>query len=405
MNHRHLPITATGRRALALVAAVAALFAPSLQAQTRAQAPSPAGTNAGAGLSWDWSARAQIDHGSFDGVYSRDGSRRSATYLRRGDVSGQLRWGRQWRAGATLQADSDGKVELDLLSVAFVPYDGLRIAAGRIDPDFGHDNAMSSSWSHGIERSAIWDLTSEVHDSNGGAGLRADAHGKGWHASAGLYDLREREAFVGRGVWLPSTKTGRVLQLGASLASSSGADDDGRIRSRLGVRGVSEDSLGRRSTLAEAVALPQGYEGDRQFGVEAAWQQGPLLLLAEGLSRTLDARAGAPSRSASGLTATVAWSPTGQARRHSEESARFGRPERAGTPWGAWEVFYRFDSLAAKDGLDGTRKATVHTLGASWFADEHWRVMANLHRATSDDPNPAGQRDGAGWALRLQGTF
>lgn len=405
MTHRHMTITTTSRRVTALAAAVAAVFATSLQAQTRPQAPSPSKPASSKDPSWDWSARAQIDRGSFDGVYSRDGSSRSATYLRRGDLSGQLRWGRQWRAGATLQTDSDGKVKLDLASVAYIPYDGLRLAAGRIDPDFGHDNAMSSSWSHGIERSAIWDLTSEVHDANGGLGLRADAHGKGWHASGGLYDLRERRAFIGRGVWLPATQKGRVLQVGASVALSRGADDDGRIRSRLAMRGVSEDNLGRRSTLAEAVSPPQGYDGDRQFGVEAAWQHGPFLMLAEGLSRTLDARAGAPSRKASGLTATIAWSPTGQARRHDEEAARFGRPERAGTSWGAWEVFYRFDSLAAKDGLDGTRKATVHTLGASWFADEHWRVMANLHRARSDDPNSIDQRDGTGLALRLQGTF
>jgi phosphate-selective porin OprO and OprP len=405
MPHRLSPIAAPARRAVALIAAMAAIVSTSLHAQTRPQAASPSNAAAGPVLSWDWSGRVQIDHSSFEGVYSRDGGSRSATYLRRGDVSGQLRWGPQWRAGATLQMDSDGKVELDLASVAYLPYDGLRLAAGRIDPDFGHDNAMSSSWSHGIERSAIWDLTSEVHDANGGVGLRADAHGEGWHASAGLYDLRERTAFIGRGVWLPLTQKGRVLQLGASVASSRGASDDGRIRSRLGLRGVSEDALGRRSTLADAVRQPQFYEGDRQFAVEAAWQHGAFLLLAEGLSRRLDARAGAPSRSASGMTATVAWSPTGQSRQHSEEAARFGRPERAGTPWGVWEVFYRFDRLAAKDGLDGTRKATVHTLGTSWIADENWRVLVNVHRATSDDPNPVDQRDGAGWALRLQGTF
>jgi phosphate-selective porin OprO/OprP len=405
MTHHLLSIPARGRRAAVLAAAVAVVSVTPLQAQTRPAAPSPAAPAPSTGPTWDWSARAQIDHGSFDGVYTRNGSSRSATYLRRGDVSGQLRWGRQWRAAAALQMDSDGKVELDLAALAYLPRDGLRLSAGRIDPDFGHDNAMSSSWSHGIERSAIWDLSSEVHDANGGLGLRVDAHGKGWHASGGLYDLRERHAFIARGVWLPSTQKGRVLQLGASVAVSGSADDDGRIRSRLAVRGVSEDGLGRRSTLAEAVSRPAGYEGDRQFGVEAAWQQGPVLLLAESLSRTLDARAGAPSRSASGLTATLAWSPTGQARRHSEEAARFGRPERAGTPWGAWEVFYRFDNLAARDDQDGTRKATVHTLGTSWFADEHWRVMLNVHRATSDDPNAVGERDGAGWALRLQGTF
>lgn len=77
----------------------------------------------------------------------------------------------------------------------------------------------------------------------------------------------------------------------------------------------------------------------------------------------------------------------------------------SGAPWGAWELFHRYDSRAARDGDAGRQAASVHTLGASGFADAHRRVMANLHRARSDDGNAAGQADGAGRALRLQGTF
>ncbi len=350
-------------------------------------------------LRWSAGARLQADHARFDGVYTRTGASASATYLRRATVNAGLRWHSQWRAGLTLDVDDDGRLEVDTASVSWLPRDGLRLAVGRIDPDFGLDNAISSSWSPAIERSAIWDLVPEIADSQQGAGLRVDAHGRGWHASGGLYDKRERQAAVGRAVWIAEPAFG-LVQLGASFALSGGARDDGRLRTRLAVRGVSEDPLGRRSTLAGDVALPGFYEGDRAIGLEAAWQNGPWLVTAEWLSRQLDNAAGAPARSARGQTLTVVWSPSGHSRRHDERLARFGSPQGVGRE-GAWELMARWDTLSASTG----RGAQVLTLGASWLADDIWRVMLNWHQAQSDDDNTAGDTRGQGLALRLQAVF
>ncbi|KPF49497.1 hypothetical protein D621_14865 [beta proteobacterium AAP51] len=348
----------------------------------------------------DVGARAQLDHSAFSGVTTRQGGTASATYVRRADASARWRVNPQWRAAATL-AYEDDKFVLDTAAVSWLPREGLELRLGRIDPDFGLDNANSSSWTAGIERSAIFDLSPGIADATEGFGARVDGHGKGWHASAGLYDKRDRQSLVARGVWMNTGAGEDVVQLGASIARSGGMDDDGRVRTRLGLRGVSEDTAGRRSDLAPAVRLPARYSGETALGVEAALQRGPWLLQAEALSLRLDGEAGAPSRSVSGQSVQLAWSPSGEARRHNASDARFGRPTGDKRDQGRWEVFYRYDKLSGTEGL----KAQVHTLGASWFLGRTWRVSANVVSNRSEDPNSVGDRSGSGWVLRGQAVF
>ena len=99
------------------------------------------------------------------------------------------------------------------------------------------------------------------------------------------------------------------------------------------VRGVSEAPEGRRSTLGAAAVPPDAYRGDTALGVEAAWQQGRWLLQAEALQRRLGAGNGVAARSARGAYVQAAWSITGEARRHDEERARFGRARPLDTRW------------------------------------------------------------------------
>ncbi|MCW5636168.1 MAG: hypothetical protein KIT17_22725 [Rubrivivax sp.] len=351
-------------------------------------------------LKWDWSARVQVDHGRFSGVYTRSGAAADATYLRRAELGGEVRWREQWRAAAAVELDSEYEHAVPEAFIGWRPRAELELRAGRIDPDFGLEPSTSTNWTYGIERSPIWDLASDVADANGGVGVRADAHGPRWAGSAGVYDKRDHRAATARAVWMSRPGRGHVLQLGASLAHALGRADDGRLRTRLAVRGVTEDEAGRRSTLAEAVDPPQRYTEDRTAGVEFAWQGGPVMLQAELLSRRLFGRGGAADRHARGTTLLVAWSPTGTARRHDERRARFGRPDAVGR-LGHVELFVRADSLAVRGGGD----AQVTTLGVSWIAGRIWRGSINLHRARSDDANPAGDRSGGAVTARVQAVF
>lgn len=349
---------------------------------------------------WDWSARMQADHGRFSGAYTGSGAAAEATYLRRAELAGEIRWREQWRAVAAVEWDSEYQRAVPEAFIGWRPRGELELRAGRIDPDFGLEPSTSTNWTYGIERSAIWDLAPDVANANGGAGVRADAHGPRWAGSAGAYDKRDHRAATARVVWMPGLGGGRVLQLGASLSRSAGRSDDGRLRTRLAVRGVTEDEAGRRSTLADAVDLPQRYAADRTAGLELAWQAGPWMLQTELLARRLSGRDGAADRQARGATLLAAWSPTGTARRHDERRARFGRPESTGR-LGHWELFVRADSLAVREGAH----AQVTTLGVSWMAARIWRASINVHRARSDDANAAGDESGDAVTARVQAVF
>ncbi len=352
-------------------------------------------------LEWRFGGRLHVDHSNFDGVYSRDGARHSATYLRRATASGSVRWHPQWRFSAAVEYDPETKFELDVYALSWQPKKNLELRLGRIDPDFGLDQSGSGNWTYGVERSAIWDLAPDVADSGGGTGLRADAHGDRWQASLGMYDQRDRTAVTGRAVFTPLDKDRNRVHLGASLSVSRSDDDNGRIRSRLAVRGVTEDDLGRRSTLGEAAVLPGRYDGDTVLGVEAAWQRGALMLQAEGLQRRLAGAGGQADRLAQGAYVLAAWSITGEPRRYDGTRGRFGSAKPRNERWGAWEVFYRLDGLDVDDG----RSATVHTVGLGWTASDTWRALLNLHHARSSDANPLGDRTGTGLSARLQAVF
>lgn len=344
------------------------------------------------------SGRLQLDRAQFGGVYSRDGHDHRVGYLRRAEVEAALPLRAGWRALAAVAASSAGDLRVSEAWLAWAPLAGLTLRAGRIDPDFGLDPSTSSNWTLGIERAALWDLAPDVADAGQGRGLRADAHGPGWHLSLGHHDKRDHAATVARAVWMPRTGAAGVWQIGSSVAMSHGWAGDGRLRSRLAIRGVSEDEAGRRSTLAGAGR----FDSDRVWGVELALQQGPWLLQAEGLARWLGGDAGAPSRRASGGSLQAAWAWAGQPRRHDERRARFGRPRDGLAPWGHWESFARLDLLAVQPGL----AARVWTFGTAWTAPGGaWRAALNLHHAVSEDGNAAGDTRGAGWSMRLQATF
>ncbi len=350
---------------------------------------------------WKFGGRVHLDHSGFDGVYSNDGARHSATYLRRATASGSVRWHAQWRFSAAVEYDTEDKLGLDVYALSWTPREDMELRLGRIDPDFGLDQSGSGNWTYGVERSAIWDLAPDVADSGGGTGLRADAHGQRWQASLGLYDQRDRRALTGRAVFTPLDQKRQRLHLGASLSLSKSDNDDGRIRSRLGVRGVSENSAGRRSTLGEAALLPRAYDGDTVFGVEAAWQAGALMLQAEALQRRLSGTGGQADRVAQGAYVLAAWSITGEPRRYDGKRGRFRSAKPANERWGAWEVFVRLDELGVDDG----RSATVTTLGVGWTAADTWRALLNLHSARSGDANRLGERSGVGLSARLQAVF
>ncbi len=341
--------------------------------------------------------RLHLHHDAFDGVYSNDGAHRSATYPRRARVgaSGRLPW--QLKYAVDVDLERGGVVVLRTAALAWSGLPAGTLRAGRFDPGFGLEQATSSNWITAIERSAMWDLAPDVADIGKGHGVQFEHAAARWYGSAGAFRKPASRGMTARAAFAPLLRERRAVHLGASLADERLDGDDGRIRTRLGVRGVTENDDGRRITLARALEGNARFDRQRVVGLEAAAVVGAFSLQAEALQRRL---AGSqPSRIARGHYVQAAYTLTGEARPYDIDGAKFGRIEPANKRLGAWELFYRHDRLGVRDG-DAAR---VHTLGLNWYANAWLRVSANLLRARSDgDFNDAGDASGNAASLRLQ---
>lgn len=372
---------------------------------TQAAASEPAKPGSG-GWQFDLGGRLQLDHDTFSGVYSESGERASETYLRRARIEFSARAFEHWKFDLEIAPLADGSALLDTLVVAWDGPGPVEVSAGRFKPDFGLEQAISSKWVTGIERSAIWDLAPDAFERDDTWGLDLRTHGARHHASVGLYKKPAGHAQALRVAYAPVLQPGRVLHLGASFSHEAIERSDGRIRSRLGVRGVTEGERGNRVTLARKVAA--AFDADRAGVIELAWAQGPLSAQLELLERRLGGVAAQTSRIARGQYLQLAWTLTGQARPYDIDGAKFGEIRPAGG-LGAWEAFYRYDRLAVDGGADlladgrSESRAQVHVLGINWYARRNLKLSLNhLWTNTADLLNDAGENRGRALSLRLQ---
>lgn len=357
-----------------------------------------------------FSGRLMLQHDSFDGVYSEDGARLAATYPRRARLgaSGRLPW--QLKYAVDVDFERGGEVMLRKAELAWRGLPAGTLRGGRFDPDFSLEHAISSSWTTGIERSAIWDLAPEVDDIDEGYGVQFDNFGEHVYGSVGAFHWPNSHGATARFAYAPINSAQRVLHLGLSLAGQRLDDEDGRIRTRLGVRGVSEVDDGNRVTLARKLEGGARFDRQQLIDLEFAAVNGPLSVQAEALQRRLSG--GAPARVARGYYVQVAWTLTGESRRYDIDGAKFRRIEAANPKLGVWEVFYRHDWLRVRgepglqsDGRDSSA-AQASVLGVNWYANEWLRLSANVLRARTDGiVNDVGNEAGHAFSLRLQMVF
>ncbi|MEK1942021.1 MAG: porin, partial [Pseudomonas sp.] len=237
-----------------------------------------------------------------------------------------------------------------------------------------------------------------------------------------------------RGVFAPLHDAGNVLHFGFSAARRDVSDSivDTRFRSRLGMRGVETTGgndagtvNGNRVVFAGANNTAAGnFDDDTALGLEAAWATGPFSLQGEYMTRKLKADASTVEDiKAKGYYVQAAYTLTGEARGY--KLGKFDAIKPANNQIGAWELFYRYDSIKVEDDntlttaqratLDeGDRKANVHNLGVNWYANEAVKISATYVKASVDNVtnNPGttvasrtGDDDGDGFIVRAQYAF
>lgn len=376
--------------------------------------------------------RLQADYSQFDGFYTVNGDSADAAYFRRAfiEIGGVAftDWKYQFNYDLSHNAGSSEDGYWDEASIQYGGFNPVNIKVGRFDPDFGLEKATSSKWVTALERNAAYDMIDWANGHQNGLGLQVNGTaGPSLYGSVGIHAKDQNDVdgdsvkqFNARGVFAPMHEAGNVLHFGVNVAQRD-LDDvgglDTRIRSRLGMRGVSTaggndaGTNGNRLTIAGANNLPAGsYGEDTAWGLEAAWAMGPLSVQGEYIKRELEADSSAyQDIDSKGYYAQVAYTITGEARDY--KLGRFDAIKPSNKQIGAWEVFYRYDYIEGDHDVVGitptsTVEGKVHNLGLNWYANDNVRVSGAYVKAKVDNAqNADGDDDGDGVVFRAQYVF
>lgn len=386
-------------------------------------------------FSFKLGGRLQADYSQFDGIYTDNGDSADAAYFRRAflELSGVMYtdWAYTISYDFSHNAGSSDDGYFDEASMAYTGFKPVSIKFGRFDPDFGLEKATSSKWVTAPERNAAYDLIDWANGHQNGLGIQASGtFADAFYASAGVSakdnndtDGDSVKQVNGRFVFAPMHEAGNVLHVGVNFASRDVSDTvfDARYRSRLGMRGVETTGgndagpNGNRPLLGGANNSPAGsYDTDTAFGLEAAFAMGPASIQGEYIARKTKADDSAyEDLKAHGFYVQGAYTLTGESRGY--KLGRFDAIKPANKAIGAWEVFYRYDSMTVEDDnitvASDTREvgdadAKVHNLGVNWYANESVKFTGAYVKAKTDNvTNANGDDDGDGFVLRAQYVF
>ncbi|MCM2464164.1 porin [Pseudomonas sp. CG7] len=386
-------------------------------------------------FSFKLGGRLQADYSQFDGIYTDNGDKADAAYIRRGflELAGVLYTDWAYTINydfAHNSGDSDNGY-FDEASLAYNGFKPVSIKVGRFDPDFGLEKATRSKWVTAPARNAAYDLIDWANGHQTGLGIQASStFADSFYASAGVFSKDTDDTAGnsikqanGRFVFAPMHEAGNVLHFGLNVASRDVSDTafDARYRSRLGMRGVETlggndaGPNGNRPVLGGANNSPAGsYDTDTAFGLEAAFAMGPASIQGEYISRKTKADSDAfEDLKGHGFYVQGAYTITGESRGY--KVGKFDAIKPQNKSIGAWEVFYRFDSMTVEDDNITTASATrevgdaeakVHNLGVNWYANEAVKITGAYVKAKTDKvTNANGDDDGDGFVVRAQYVF
>ncbi|HET6564960.1 MAG TPA: porin [Xanthomonadales bacterium] len=148
----------------------------------------------------------------------------------------------------------------------------------------------------------------------------------------------------------------------------------------LGFRQAGPDSgicrmSGRpESNVADKYVDTGDFEADyvNQYGIDLAWQQGPLLLMAE----HMEARARAPqlrNPRFSGNYLMLSWMLTGESRPYLRAAGSFG-PVTPSSHNGAFELVTRYSHIDLSDGLVQGGVLNKWHFGFNWWISRQWKA-------------------------------
>jgi phosphate-selective porin OprO/OprP len=364
----------------------------------------PSWSNAESGDSFTFRGRVFLDAANID--FDRAGT--TTTY-----EDSEIRTA---RLGITGQFSGVGYVaEFDLINDAIIAKDvyltfhgnGFDILAGHMKTPNSLDEQTSSRYTTFMERGT----GTELFGLDRRVGVAIARHGDDYTVRAGVYggvpgdlseslDLDDSSAFAARITYVPVHTDDLLVHLGASVREMDYGNAGTRVRARprthLTDRIVTADFRPGRP-LGEA-------DSSTFIGLEAAAVSGAFHAHAEFMTMELDGPTGNPRIDSAFVN--LGYFLTGETRSYSASSGTFGRT-RPTTPvseggMGAVELAARYDYSDLNDVAAG--ELTTWTLGANWYVEDNFRIMANY--VTGELAVPGGPNtDVSGPQIRVQWDF
>lgn len=339
----------------------------------------PAWAEPGPEPSIDWQARVVLAHEQFNGLHAEPAA--AATWLRRAELGARLAHG-PWRLDLNTQRGNSGRWDLDEWRISWrssrAAPQGWALAAGRFDPAFGLEPSSGAGARLAPEASPVWDGLPELDDADGAELL---ALHRWWPGEPGLWSLQASGLHRDgrKPQWqLRLTQGGDTWLAGLSWAHQGDVADDGRLRSRGGVRGTAEHPRGRRLTLA-----PRGEVTHAQaWGLDLTLLRAPWWASLELVGRSVQ---GPDAHLALGAVALWAWSPGGGMRRVDALQGRLRAPPSARGDAAATTWFIRSSWLDVSPG--GRLQETLAGVEWRWPADVRLQLaLAHVRGQAHDAP-------------------
>ena len=303
--------------------------------------------------------------------------------IRRAGVNVGVEWRRDYSLAASFAFESGGAA----LSGLSLNYDGLaplRLKIGKLSGLVGMERRAGSGDLPLMERALSTALTS---GSAWGASVGYAANGVSaevaYFTDRGEHD-RARKGSPGRG-WAARAAYATAADLPVRIHAGVSAEFRTPDRDLFRVRQRPEADLVDSRLLDTSIL--RDAQGRRTLGVEAAVQTGPVTLLAEYLSTSVQRRVQQDAEFTGGYV-QAGWVLTGQQRRYRDRAATLGGVRPVGSA-GEVELVARYSRLDLESGRVTGGEGTVVSAGLNWFATRNVAVSLMLGRADGQ-PNRSG---------------
>jgi phosphate-selective porin OprO/OprP len=382
------------RLVLALSGAVAAFSAPSQAVARDGFEADEDGLTAELGdIKFNLGGRLHLDasvfeHGIDDGTEADVRRARLEFSARFGDVV-QVRADREF-------AQADGWRNL---WIGIKPIKELEIRGGNQVVPFSMEDMQSSNNMALVERSLVntfapaFGLGGSVRYANDNFTLAGGYFTDALDDEVGQSRVRG-DGFSVRGTVAPIVKRKTYLHFGAAFESRS---FDAAEPPRFTV--ISASSLAPR--LARTGALT-GATDLTAYNGEFAYARGPVQVQAQYVAVQID-RAGLSSLDYSGWYAQTSWMVTGETHRYSRSAGMPSGPRIDKN--GAVELAARYSEADIDDATLDRGRASILTLGATWYLNRNIRVMANYARTKTTDSLITPDAEGNLGVVRFQLAF